>query len=248
MNETPRLLIAEGYGLSREKLYESLSRLGYAVYAAADGGQALALIDTLKPDALVLSLTLPVYDGYGVLEVLSVRPLARYPLIIATSSMGESSLARALSLGADEAVPKPVTPERIDSLLRSLPACRISKLSLRHAEKREATVRRLLGEIGMAERLKGFSYLARAAALVSTDDRLLRQATGYLYPMIGSTCGASGNSVERAVRHAIESTWTRGNMEVLHHVFGNSIDPQRGKPTNSECIAMLVQRLWVATT
>jgi len=246
MNEMLRLLIVDGHGGSRETLFSELSRLGYAVYAASDGSQAIAAIGALSPDVVALSLTLPVYDGYGVLDFLSKRPLRRYPFIIAMSAMGKESLARALALGADAAVERPVSPTEIEALVRRMPERMAPELALRQAEKREEPARRQLREIGMREKLKGFGYLSRAVALVSTDDRLLRQATGYLYPMIGEESGASANSVERAIRHTIESTWTHGSVEVLNRVFGNSIDPQRGKPTNSECIAMLAQRLVAA--
>ena len=95
----------------------------------------------------------------------------------------------------------------------------------------------------MQENLKGYTYLSRAVALSSVDAGMLRKATANLYPRIAAENGVTDHSVERAIRHAIETTWTRGSMEVLHRIFGNSIDPQKGKPTNTECIAMLVQRL-----
>ena len=87
------------------------------------------------------------------------------------------------------------------------------------------------------------AVLACAVALCSADDRLLSRATTLLYPRVAARFEATPGGVEHAVRQAIETTWTRGRMETLARLFGNSIDPQRGKPTNTECIALLAEQL-----
>ena len=117
----------------------------------------------------------------------------------------------------------------------------MSRLSASAAEKRRESARQCVASLGVPEHLKGFEYLSDAVALCSADDRLLERATSMLYPKIARLRGATAGGVEHAIRQAVETTWTRGNMDTLLRLFGNSIDPQRGKPTNIECIARLAE-------
>lgn len=239
-----RVLVAEGHRDTRNALCEALARLGFAVYAAEDGARAVQSIASLQPDAVALSIELPMRDGLGVLADLARLPMRRYPYMAVLSAMGPDPLAHALSLGADMALAKPVSADTLAGLFGSSAAVMETRLARAHAIKRLPLVERQLAEIGMPKNLKGFQYLMEAVARVSADDRLIWQATLCLYPRIAETYGVSSHSVERAIRHAIETTWTHGRVDALHRVFGNSIDPQRGKPTNVECIALLVQQLF----
>lgn len=238
-----RVLVAEADLKTQEALSTALTRFGFVVYEANDGIQTLSLIEALSPNIVVLSLALPQWDGLGVLETLSTRQLPAYPHIVVATAMGIGARAKALRLGADVALAKPVDPVLLAMQLRDIGSGSPSVLGFRHARKRAGLVDEQLIEIGMQENLKGFAYLSRAVALVSVDHGILKRATSSLYPRIAAEYGVTDHSVERAIRHAIETTWTRGRMEVLHRIFGNSIDPQRGKPTNTECIAMFAERL-----
>ncbi len=243
MDEMMRVLVADGHSEGRDTLAKALSRLGCAVYTAADGAGAVSATCSLLPEAVVLSLALSVRDGFAVLDALAGTPLPRYPAIIVVTAMGKDACARALTAGADAALEKPADPAALYALLTELTGHGPSKLALGRANLCTEAIAQKLREIGVPENLKGFSYLRRAVALVFVCDRLLRQATSRLYPLIAEEYGVSDHSVERAIRHAIETTWTRGRVDALHRIFGNSIDPQRGKPTNTECIAMLAQQL-----
>lgn len=244
MENMMRVLVAEADLETQEMLTSTLTRFGFAVYEASDGMQALSMIGALSPNIVVLSLALPLRDGLGILESLSKYQLSAYPHMVVVTAMGKEARVRALQLGADIALAKPVDPSVFAMQLRDMGSNGPSVLGIRHAKKRADFVNTQLKEIGMQEGLKGFAYLARAVALVSVDYSMLRRATGNLYPRIAVENNVTDHSVERAIRHAIETTWTRASMETLHRVFGNSIDPQRGKPTNTECIAMLVEQLW----
>ena len=244
MDTMIRVLVAEADLEVQKVLSTALTRFGFVVYEANDGIQALSLIEALSPNIVMLALALPQWDGLGVLETLSKRQLTSYPHIVVITAMGTKARARALYLGADVALAKPVDPVLFAMQLRDMGSTCPSVLGIRHAMERAGLVDDLLKEIGMQENLKGFLYLSRAVALVSVDKRMLKKATSVLYPRIATEYGVTDHSVERAIRHAVETTWTRGSMEVLHRVFGNSIDPQRGKPTNTECIAMFVERLF----
>ncbi|MDR0897775.1 MAG: response regulator [Oscillospiraceae bacterium] len=243
MDEMMRVLVAEGCAETRDALDAALSRQGWAVYTARDGGEALHAMERLSPDALVLAMALPRLDGLGVLRALNARALPRYPFTVAISAMGAEVLAEAHAAGADATFAKPVNPAALIRCLGAAADSLPSRIARRHAEQRQARARRELDDMGMSPALKGYAYLAEAICLVSVESGLLRQATKRLYPLLAQENGSTGCNVERAIRHAIESTWTRGRMEALHRVFGNSIDPQRGKPTNAECIARLAQRM-----
>lgn len=244
MENMMRVLVAEADLETQEMLSSTLTGFGFSVYEASDGMQALSLIGTLSPNIVVLALALPLRDGLGVLESLSKYQLGIYPHMVVVTAMGKEARAKALSLGADIALAKPLDPTVLAVQLRDMASNGPSVLGIRHAKKRIVLVNELLQMIGMQENLKGFAYLARAVALVSVDYNMLRRATANLYPRIAVENGVTDHSVERAIRHAIETTWTYGSMEVMHRIFGNSIDPQRGKPTNTECIAMLVEQLF----
>ena len=240
MDEMMRVLVADNTP-ERKTICDALFLENMTVFEASDGVKATQLVYELMPDAVVLSIVLPSRDGLGILEHFARNAADRYPHFIVITNMGDAVKARSLSLGADAALNKPPDLAELLRLLRSFQGP--SALALRHAETRLPRVFAQLREIGMPENLKGFSYLAQAVALVSVETRALRKATGFLYPYIAQITGASDHSVERAIRHAIETTWTRGSVDALHRAFGNSIDPQRGKPTNTECIAMLAQQL-----
>jgi two-component system response regulator (stage 0 sporulation protein A) len=243
MDEMMRVLVAEGCAETRDALDAALSLQGFAVYTARDGNEALQAMERLSPDALVLAMALPRLDGLGVLRALDGRALPRYPFVVAIRAMGAAVLAEASAAGADAVFAKPVNPA---ALLRCLSAAADGpppRIARQHAARRQARARHELDDMGMSPALKGYAYLAQAICLVSVDAGLLHQATKRLYPLLAQENGSTGSNVERAIRHAIESTWTRGRMEALHRVFGNSRDPQRGKPTNAECIARLAQRV-----
>lgn len=236
-------MVAEGDLEVRKAQCMALSKHGFAVFSVKSGNGAEEAVQTLLPDAVLLSLALPVRDGFAVLETIGRKHLKRYPYIVVGTQMGEYTRAKALKLGADAALEKPIAIHAFADLIGRLQSAGFSMLAFRHATKRVESIRQSLREIGMPENLKGFGYLAQAIAYVSVDDRLLKQATRALYPRIAKDYGVTDHSVERAIRHAIETTWTRGHAETLNRVFQNSIDPQRGKPTNTECIAMFTEKL-----
>ncbi|MDR0928499.1 MAG: response regulator [Oscillospiraceae bacterium] len=245
MDEMMRVLVAEGCAETRDALDAALSLHGFAVYTARDGGEAMAAIEQLSPDALVLAMALPRLDGLDVLRALNGRALPRYPFTVAISAMGGDVLAKATAIGADAAFAKPVMPEALIACLSAVPDGPPPRIARWHAARRQALARRELDDMGMSRSIKGYAYLAQAICLASVEPGLLRQMMKRFYPLLAQDNNTTISIVERSIRHAIESTWTRGRMEALHRVFGNSIDPQRGKPTNTECIARLAQKVVV---
>lgn len=242
MEERRNALVADCDAQSRENVAALLEENGFTVRTASGGRALLQALSGERFDFLLLSLVLREMDGFAVLEKLPALPLPRYPYIVVNTATGAENRARALALGADEALAKPLAPEALLTAAENARAS-ASKLTENAAALRMSAARNQISALGVPERLKGFDYLACAVALCSADDRLLARATTLLYPRVAARFEATPGGVEHAVRQAIETTWTRGRMETLSRLFGNSIDPQRGKPTNTECIALLAEQL-----
>lgn len=108
----------------------------------------------------------------------------------------------------------------------------------------EDTVTNMLRTIGVPAHIKGYRFLREAIMMVIVNPSLIHSVTKELYPTIAKKANTTSSRVERAVRHAIETAWDRGDIEILSFYFGNTVDSRRGKPTNSEFIAMLADRVW----
>lgn len=243
MKALATLVISHADRTARQTLCLQAQQRGFLAEEAADGPETLRLIERLHPAGVLLSLTLPVVDGLYVLESLGNLQLSHYPCILALTAMGRAYEEKALALGADGVLTYPFSPEEaLETFFRlsENPVCSLARM---HAQSRMAEARNIVEKMGMPRHLKGFEYLAQSVALCSAQEDLLHASTRQLYPCLAQMEGTSSTAVERAIRHAIESTWNRGDVETLNALFVNSIDPQRGKPTNAECIARLCQQL-----
>lgn len=220
------------------------------VGVASDGVEALKKTDILKPDVLILDVVLPGLDGIGVLENLSSRPDA--PMTIVTSSIvGERTAQKCMTLGAEYYMVKPVDPSalcsRIKMLKDDIPAeGKIFENRRPHMEVKpdmETMVTEVIHEIGIPAHIKGYQYLRRAIMMVVDDLDVINSITKELYPTVAKEFKTTASRVERAIRHAIEVAWDRGDTEVLNSFFGYTIANSKGKPTNSEFIAMIADKL-----
>lgn len=242
MEEFMNVLIADCDAVVRSRTAATLEKHGFNVCVALNGVQALDMLKNGRYDVLCVSLVLAGLDGFALLDAIAGAALLRYPFIIVQTSMDERMMERAYRGGADAVLRKPVQEAHLLSVLeqaRKQPSRHSVLVSQRIFER----ACRQTASLGIPGHLKGFQYLSRAVSLCYADDRLLSRATSLLYPRVAADAGATSSGVEHAIRQAIETTWTRGSMEPLLTAFGNSIDPQRGKPTNIECIALLVERL-----
>lgn len=215
-----------------------------------DGRTALSTIPRLNPDLVILDLVLPHLDGLGVLECMRQKGITSKFLIL-TAFGTDHFLEKALKLGADCFVMKPFEPSVLIQRIREI-AKRKSSESwserdrlTNHLDKAviEETIAQRITEIGVPAHYKGYRYLKDAIAMVVDDIGLLDQVTKVLYPTIAERNHTSPEKVERAMRHAIETAWSRGDVEVLHRTFGYSVDANRGRPTNSSFIAKLADEI-----
>ena len=231
------------------------------LFAANDGMEALEQIKGGRcPEILVLDLIMPHMDGFGVLESLNSMELPNYPRIIMTSAIGQDSIIqKAMSLGAQYYLVKPVNMnllvKRINQLENS--AAEILKpesgqsnlkrsLVLRDSllnNDLEIDITNLIHEVGVPAHIRGYQYLRYAISLVVGNMDLLGAVTKELYPTVASMNNTTPSRVERAIRHAIELAWNRGKLETLDALFGYTVQNDKGKPTNSEFIAIIADKL-----
>jgi len=213
---------------------------------ANNGMEAVEIINREKPDIVVLDIIMPHLDGIGVLEKLAVTGVQPKPRIIMLTALGQDSVTqRAIELGADYYILKPfdfsVLVTRIrqlvdgESVPRFTPPVRTGNIDI--------AVTNIIHEMGVPAHIKGYQYLRDAIKMVIDEINLLGGVTKELYPLIAQKYTTSASRVERAIRHAIELAWRRGNKEIMNKFFGYTINMERGKPTNSEFIAMVADKL-----
>ncbi|TYO95611.1 sporulation transcription factor Spo0A [Desulfallas thermosapovorans] len=211
---------------------------------AQNGLEALDLIQEEEPDILVLDLIMPHLDGIGVLEKLN--EFQHRPRVIMLTAFGQESITqRAVELGADYYILKPfdfsVLATRIKQLAGGFKVAQY--ISVAKPKNLDVAVTNIIHEMGVPAHIKGYHYLRDAILQVIEDVNLLGAVTKELYPMIAHKYQTTPSRVERAIRHAIELAWDRGNIEMMTKFFGYTINLQRGKPTNSEFIAMVADKL-----
>ena len=230
---------------------------------ARDGLEALKLIEEKQPDLVVLDIIMPQLDGLGVLERLGSLNLSSSPKVIVLSAVGQDKITqRAITLGADYYVVKPfdmdVFTKRIRQMFNSTISGEGSRLSNTFVNSQSATYRNevrnepfdlereitaIIHEIGVPAHIKGYMYLREAICMVVNDIELLSAVTKELYPNIAKKFNTTASRVERAIRHAIEVAWSRGQVDTINKLFGYTIHNDKGKPTNSEFIAMVADKL-----
>ncbi|WP_425448584.1 sporulation transcription factor Spo0A [Dethiothermospora halolimnae] len=225
---------------------------------AKDGLEAIDLIEEKSPDVLVLDIIMPHLDGLGVLEKINTMDLEKFPKTIVLSAVGQDKITqRAINLGADYYVVKPfdfqIFMKRIRQVTGNAPTkierrknVDISSNLVNNVTKEkslEAKITNIIHEIGVPAHIKGYLYLREAIGMVVEDIELLSAVTKELYPNIAKKFNTTPSRVERAIRHAIEVAWSRGKVDTINNLFGYTVHTDKGKPTNSEFIAMVADKL-----
>ncbi|MEY7999464.1 sporulation transcription factor Spo0A [Clostridium sp. Mt-5] len=228
---------------------------------AKDGVEALNLIEEKKPDLVVLDIIMPHLDGLGVLERLNSMNMDPMPRIIVLSAVGQDKITqRAITLGADYYVIKPfdmnvltrrirqmfnntiISGDEIKKTMSFMDTDEI-KFSKDNPIDLKQEITNIIHEIGVPAHIKGYMYLREAITMVVNNMELLSAVTKELYPSIAKQYNTTASRVERAIRHAIEVAWSRGQVETINKIFGYTIHNDKGKPTNSEFIAMVADKL-----
>ena len=215
-----------------------------------DGQAVLAAIERACPDVVLMDFFLPRMDALGVLRSMHALELKKRPLVMLMSGFDNPALEReAMSAGADYYFLKPFDAaemaSRILTLCGEVDIPHLSE-SVRRREVQgssmEIRVTEIIHQIGVPAHIKGYQYLRDAILMAIEDDQIINAVTKRLYPAVAKRHGTTSSRVERAIRHAIEVAWDRGDIDVLNSYFGYTIHNSRGKPTNSEFIAMIADK------
>ncbi|MCQ2418198.1 MAG: sporulation transcription factor Spo0A [Clostridia bacterium] len=217
------------------------------VQIATDGLQASRLLSGMNPEVLILDLTLSKLDGMSVLKQASeMKPR---PLMVVTSNfVTEYVAAMTTNLGAQYFLLKPCDCEtiaqRIGEIRRTKQQQKSPSQKAGYKEPNiEAMVTSVIHEIGVPAHIKGYQYLREAIMIAVDDMDVINAITKVLYPQVAKTFATTPSRVERAIRHAIEVAWDRGDLETLQRFFGYTVSNTKGKPTNSEFIALIADKL-----
>lgn len=221
---------------------------------AYNGQECLHLLTDKSPDVLVLDIIMPHLDGLAVLEKLRMMEKKQPNVIMLTAFGQEDVTKKAVDLGAAYFVLKPFDMENLTSHIRQVsgkPSAVVkrplnsyrSSSSEGKPKNLDASITSIIHEIGVPAHIKGYMYLREAISMVYNDIELLGSITKVLYPDIAKKYNTTASRVERAIRHAIEVAWSRGNVESISSLFGYTISMSKAKPTNSEFIAMVADKL-----
>ena len=223
-----------------------------------NGEEAVDMIEKLNPDIALLDVIMPQLDGLGVLEKLDLLNNPRKTKFMMLSAVGQDAITqRTLALGAQYYMIKPfdldTLIERIreidEGLIENVPSketiIKSPYISIMKKENEsiESLVTKIMHEVGVPAHIKGYQYIREAIILAVNDIETINSITKLLYPTLAKKFKTTPSRVERAIRHAIEVAWSRGEMNVNNEMFGNTISATKGKPTNSEFIAMIADKL-----
>ena len=247
MDKITTVLIADSSEEFGSQLAAALQRSqGFGVVGTAtDGEQVLRMLSERKVDALVLDLMLPKRDGISILK--AVAAMEHGPVTLATSGFVTDYVAStAAGLGVRYLMLKPCD---IDAVVERLEEMRLSSVPAGATSRRvdknniETMVTNIIHEIGVPAHIKGYQYLREAIIIAVNDMDVINAITKVLYPQVAKTFQTTPSRVERAIRHAIEVAWDRGDLDTLQRFFGYTVNSAKGKPTNSEFIALIADKL-----
>ncbi len=262
ISEGLKIVIADSNKNSAEELKQFLKEKDEIeeVMVVQDGTNAYHAIIHNKPDVVLLDIVLAGIDGLGVLEKVNATMIPEEipSFIFITSISTENLIECACKLGADYFILKPYNIENIYNRILQI-AMRNGKMeegisypeksygeSLMEEERMnqiEADITEIIREIGIPAHIKGYQYVRDGIIMTIQDMKMLNYITKLLYPTIAKKYKTTSSSVERAIRHAIEVAWNKGKIDVLEDMFGYTISAGRGKPTNSEFIALIADKL-----
>ena len=248
MNNKLKVLIADDSAQFGKACQNELKEAGFDVLLTQkDGLRVISVFESQNIDVLIIDAFMSGADGMDVLDHIN-ESVRQKPLIIFISSIDSAEFEeQIIDAGADYYFIKPITPQSV--------AKRVIRLSSWKAEKQKRASARLddedmdvvisdiMRQIGVPAHIKGYHYLRTSIKLSVEEPEMLGSVTKLLYPTVAKMYNTTSSRVERAIRHAIEVAWDRGDVDVLSSYFGYTIQLQRGKPTNSEFIAMIADKL-----
>ena len=244
MENKVKILIAENNEFGQNCVRE-FSSYGYnVVLTDKDGAQVLTKMKFEKPDVIIMDAFMLHIDALGVIKQIRDMKDTKKPMIIVLSSVDNMRFeSEILNGGADYYFLKPVEADVIAQRISQLSGWNSSEKHEKNSNDLEVVVSEIMHQIGVPAHIKGYQYLREAIILSVNNTEMMGSVTKLLYPTVAKTFKTTSSRVERAIRHAIEVAWDRGDVDVLSSYFGYTIQSSRGKPTNSEFIAMIADKL-----
>ena len=252
-----RIMLVDDNGDLRRGMRDYLARQeGMKVVAECPAGaEALEALGKVRVDVMVLDLIMPQMDGFALMEEVRRQQLANPPQIIVVSALGRDDfISRAVNLGVNYYMVKPfdfmMLAQRVyEAAGESLRADAISAKMIKQqggktgGETLEERIANLFLTGGIPAHIKGYQYLREAVRMVMDNPELMGRITKELYPGIAKRFNTTPSKVERAIRHAIEVSWTRGKIENINKLFGFNVYGKNDKPTNGEFVALVADKL-----
>ncbi len=248
MENTIKILLCDENSDERAKLKENLTKSGFrSVDEAKDGEAACRMLHNGDYDVAIVDLWMSKVDGIGVIRATRNQPGKPRPSFILMSAVNKQNLLlEASEAGADSCILKPFNTSSLVSHITSLAGIKEKFGAMQIAgddADMESQVTKVIHQIGVPAHIKGYQYLRTAILLAINDNDIINSVTKILYPTVAKKYQTTTSRVERAIRHAIEVAWDRGDVDTLNSFFGYTIQNSRGKPTNSEFIAMIADNL-----
>ena len=251
MKKAIKILIADENENDRQSLCNELRRSGFTnLIEAGNGEEALIQIGKNHPDVAIIDVWLSKLDGIGVLNNAKNLKFApdKPPAFIVVSMVSKQNIfIEAANAGAELCMFKPYNIESLCRHINSLARSRDGETQTEVQEDKgpdmESQVTKIIHQIGVPAHIKGYQYLRTAILMTIDDNDIINSVTKILYPSVAKQYQTTTSRVERAIRHAIEVAWDRGDVDTLNSYFGYTIQNNRGKPTNSEFIAMIADNL-----
>ena len=245
MNKSIKVMLAENNTDFSRKCTRVLSSYGYEVTTVdKDGSQVLAKLKVSMPDILIMDAFMLHSDALGVMKQLEGMHPNSKPMVVVMSGVDNPRFEKeVLSSGADYYFLKPFDIEIMAQRLMQMREWSGNDAQSRSGSNIEIMISDIMHQIGVPAHIKGYQYLRYAIILSIENPEMISSVTKVLYPAIAKKFATTASRVERAIRHAIEVAWDRGDVDVLASYFGYTIQSSRGKPTNSEFIAMIADKL-----
>lgn len=248
MKNRLNVLIADDSPAFGKECQKELKNAGFdCVNTQKDGARVMTLLDAQHFDAVLMDVFMSNADALEVLEHIH-NSLAEKPLVILFSAVDNADFEeQMIAAGADYYFIKPVNPKSVAQRVQRLSDWKTQHKGKQSAQMHEVdmelVISDIMRQIGVPAHIKGYQYLRTAIKLSVEDPEMMGSVTKLLYPTVAKQYQTTASRVERAIRHAIEVAWDRGDVDVLSSYFGYTIQSQRGKPTNSEFIAMIADKL-----
>ncbi len=227
-----------------EDYFEDSSRIEI-VGKAFDGEEGLEIIreGNLKYDLIILDLIMPKKDGMGVLKELK-KENRNENIIVCTSYNAPDTIRKVSEYGINYYILKPFSLADLEEkILESFDDAKSSRSINLFSSNLQISISNMLHELGMPSHIKGYQYIREAISMVYTSPDMVGGITKELYPELAKKFDTTVSRVERAIRHAIEVSWNRGDLDFMEEVFGHSVDIDKAKPTNSEFIVTVADKL-----